>query len=185
MSNRTFRISGTGCALVDYLYTPVNFASERFKLFLSVNPGDGGLSPGKLVFRDEFEKFSGEDYLKVREEITNGNPPVTLNIGGPSIVSLIHAAQMLAGMNAEVCFYGSKGMDQGHGERIFINNIGAAWDFSPEDLDKAIALGVVSGGYACFYHGGTFYEKESGEKKNVIESFYHDYLIQLQNNYLE
>jgi len=402
MSNRTFRISGTGCALVDYLYTPVNFASERFKLFLSVNPGDGGLSPGKLVFRDEFEKFSGEDYLKVREEITNGNPPVTLNIGGPSIVSLIHAAQMLAGMNAEVCFYGSKGMDQGaayinenlqktplkigkykrstkhtpftdvlsdpgydqgHGERIFINNIGAAWDFSPEDLDKAffesdmvvfggtalvprihqsltellkkskeknaltivntvydflnekknpniawplgaspetyryidllitdreealrlsgkdsvgdalaffrkrgvggivithganplyfaynsplfgssegnrpvsekvremivrhpekvgdttgcgdnfaggiiasiaqqlvehplqpidldkaIALGVVSGGYACFYHGGTFYEKESGEKKKVIESLYHDYLIQLQNNCLE
>jgi hypothetical protein len=113
MSSKTFRISGTGCALVDYLYKPVNFTGDIFKRFLSVNPGDGGLSPGKLVFRDEFEKFTGEDYLKVREEITNGNSPVTLNIGGPSIVSLIHTAQMLAGMNADVYFYGSKGMDKG------------------------------------------------------------------------
>lgn len=400
MSSKTFRISGTGCALVDYLYKPVNFTGDIFKRFLSVNPGDGGLSPGKLVFRDEFEKFSGEDYLKVRKEITCGNPPVTLNIGGPSIVSLIHAAQMLAGMNAEVCFYGCKGQDkgaafidenlqrtplkigkykvsdqytsftdvlsdpeydQGHGERIFINEIGAAWDLIPEDLDeaffesdivvfggtalvprihqsltellkkskekdaltivntvydflnekknpneawplgsspdtypnidllitdreealrlsgkdsvddalcffqksgvggivithganplyfaynnplfgtskgsmpvsekvkemiiqhpekvgdttgcgdnfaggviasiaqqllehpsqqidmpKAIAMGVVSGGYACFYHGGTFYEKESGEKRKKIESFYNEYLIQIQKNY--
>ena len=399
MNKGTIRISGTGCALVDYLYKPVSFSSGIFQRFLSVSPGDGGLSPGKLVFRDEFEKFSGEDYLKVRKEITSGNPPVTLNIGGPSIVSLIHAAQMLAGMNAEVCFYGSKGQDkgaafidenlqrtplkigkyklskkytpftdvlsdpdydQGHGERIFINNIGAAWDLFPDDLDeaffesdivvfggtalvpnihqsltellkkskeknaltivntvydflnekknpnvawplgsspetyqyidllitdreealrlsgknsvedalsffrksgvggivithganplyyaynsplfgasegnrpvsekvrnriiqhpeeigdttgcgdnfaggmiatiaqqlleeparqidlgKAIAMGVVSGGYACFYHGGTFYEKESGEKKRVIDSFYNEYLMQLQKN---
>lgn len=399
MSNKTLRISGTGCALVDYLYKPVNFTGENFKRFLSVYPGDGGLSPGKLVFRDEFEKFSCEDYLKVRELITNGNPPVTLNIGGPSIVSLIHAAQMLVGTNAEVCFYGSKGTDkeaafideniqrtplkirkykisdkntpftdvlsdpnydQGLGERIFINNIGAAWDIFPDDLDeaffesdmvvfggtalvpnihqsltkllkkakeknartivntaydflnekknpnvpwplgssletyqsidllitdreealrlsgketmddalsffketgvggiiitnganplyfaynsslfgssegvrpvsekvremmiqhpekvgdttgcgdnfvggviagiaqqllehpsqqidlnKAIALGVVSGGYACFYHGGTFFEKEPGEKKREVESLYNEYLIQLQKN---
>jgi len=112
MSNRTVRISGTGSALVDYLYKPVSFTGENFKRFLSVNPGDGGLSPGKLVFRDEFEKFSGKDYLKVRQLITHGNPPVTLNIGGPSIVSLIHAAQMLAGTNAEVYFYGCKGRDK-------------------------------------------------------------------------
>jgi sugar/nucleoside kinase (ribokinase family) len=402
MNNRTVRISGTGSALVDYLYKPVNFTGENFKQFLSVNPGDGGLSPGKLVFRDEFEKFSGEDYLKVRELITNGNPPVTLNIGGPSIVSLIHAAQMLVGTNAEVCFYGSKGTDkeaafideniqrtplkirkykisdkntpftdvlsdpnydQGLGERIFINNIGAAWDLFPDDLDeaffesdmvvfggtalvpnihqsltellkkakeknaltivntaydflnekknpnvpwplgssletyqyidllitdreealrlsgketmddalsffketgvggiiitnganplyfaynsslfgssegirpvsekvremmiqhpekvgdttgcgdnfvggviasiaqqllehpsqqidlnKAIALGVASGGYACFYHGGTFFEKEPGEKKREVKSLYNEYLIQLQKNGLQ
>ena len=401
MSRKTIRISGTGCALVDYLYKPVSFTSEIFKRFLSVKPGDGGLSPGKLVFRDEFEKFSGEDYLKVREQITNGNPPVSLNIGGPSIVSLIHTAQMLAGMNAEVYFYGSKGMDkdaafideniqktplqigkykisekhtpftdvlsdpdydQGLGERIFINNIGAAWDMYPGDLDEsffesdiiafggtalvpnihqaltellekskennaltivntvydflnekknpnvawplgsslqtyqyidllitdreealrlsgketvddalsffqqtgvggiiithganplyyaynsplfgasegrkpvsekvteiminhpekvgdttgcgdnfaggviasiaqqllerpsqqinldnAIAMGVVSGGYACFYHGGTYYEKQPGEKRGAIESLYNEYLLQLQKNCL-
>ena len=396
---KTFRISGTGCALVDYLYKPVSFTSKLFKCYLSENPGDGGLFPGKLVLRDEFEKFSGEDYLKVRDLITNGNPPVTLNIGGPSIVSLVHTAQMLTGMNAEVYFYGSKGMDkgaafideylqrtplkigkykisdkhtsftdvlsdpdydQGHGERLFINNIGAAWDLYPDDLDEdffksdivvfggtalvpnihqslsellkkskdnnaitivntvydfinekknpneswplgssiktyqyidllitdreealrlsgkqtvddallffqkagvggviithganllsfafnsqlfgtsagyrpvsekvstmiiqhpekvgdttgcgdnfaggvianivkqlleqpsrqidmseAITMGVVSGGYTCFYHGGTYYEKQSGEKKELIEPFFNEYLLQLQNN---
>lgn len=175
MEKRKLKISGIGCALVDYLYTPVNFSSETFRRYLSVQSGDGGLSPGKLVFRDEFERFSGEDYLKVRELITNGKPPVTTNIGGPSIVSLIHAAQLLEGLPVEVCFYGSKGQDdaaafidsklkqtplkiglyktssqntpfsdvfsdpeydQGHGERIFINNIGAAWDFYPEELDE-------------------------------------------------
>lgn len=190
---KTIRISGTGCALVDYLYKPVSFTSELFKRCLSVTPGDGGLFPGKLVLRDEFEKFSGEDYLKVRDQITNGNPPVTLNIGGPSIVSLIHTAQMLAGMNAEVYFYGSKGRDDGanfidenlrqtplaigkykisdkytaftdvlsdpnydhgHGERIFINNIGAAWDLYPEDLDEDFFKSdiVVFGGTALVPH---------------------------------
>ncbi|MDR2233796.1 MAG: carbohydrate kinase family protein [Tannerella sp.] len=182
-------ISGTGCALVDYLYKPVYFTDEKFSRFMSLKPGDGGLSPGKLVFSEEFEKFSGEDYLAARERITNGQPPVAQNIGGPSIVSLIHVAQMLARLPAEVRFYGSKGRDagadfiderlkltplkigkyktanhytpftdvlsdpsydNGHGERIFINNIGAAWEMYPEDLDDDFFKSdiVVFGGTA-------------------------------------
>lgn len=193
MSKPTFKISGVGCALVDYLFKPVNFKSDHFKRYSSKYPGDGGLSPGKLVFRDEFEIFSGENYLKVRDVITNGNPPVALNIGGPSIVSLIHASQLLEGLNAEVNFYGGKGNDKGgqliieklqktplkigkyklsdkytpftdvlsdpdfdlgHGERIFINNIGAAWDFFSEDLDEAFFESdiTVFGGTALVPH---------------------------------
>ena len=189
MDNHIFKISGAGCALVDYLYQPVSFTGDIFNRYASLRPGDGGLAPGKLVFKDEFEKFSGEDYLKVREQITQGKPPVTLNIGGPSIVSLIHAAQMLTGSPAEVYFYGSKGRDEGatfiderllrtplktgkykvvdqytpftdvlsdpdydngHGERIFINNIGAAWELYPDDLDNAFFESdiVVFGGTA-------------------------------------
>jgi len=189
MDNHIFKISGTGCALVDYLYQPVSFTGDIFNRYASLQPGDGGLAPGKLVFKDEFEKFSGENYLKVREQITQDKPPVTLNIGGPSIVSLIHAAQMLTGTPAEVYFYGSKGCDEGaafiderllqtpiktgkyktvdqytpftdvlsdpeydhgHGERIFINNIGAAWELYPEDLDNAFFESdmVVFGGTA-------------------------------------
>jgi len=189
MARQTFKISGTGCALVDYLYQPVCFTDEIFNRYISLQAGDGGLSPGKLVFKDEFEKFSGEDYLKVREQITRGKPPVTLNIGGPSIVSLIHAAQMLTDLPAEVYFYGCKGRDggaafmdermektplktgkyktvsqytpftdvlsdpeydHGHGERIFINNIGAAWEFFSDDLDDAFFESdmVVFGGTA-------------------------------------
>jgi sugar/nucleoside kinase (ribokinase family) len=189
MMETTFRISGTGCALVDYLYKPVSFTDETFSRYLSVKPGDGGLSPGKLVFREEFEKFSGEEYHIARERITKGKPPVAMNIGGPSIVSLIHAAQMLTGRPAKVRFYGSKGRDEGaafieerlqqtpleigkyktvsqntpftdvlsdpdfdhgHGERIFINTIGAAWELFPEDLGEAFFESdlVVFGGTA-------------------------------------
>jgi sugar/nucleoside kinase (ribokinase family) len=188
-----FTISGTGCALVDYLYKPVSFTGDAFQRFLSLKPGDGGLSPGKLVFSEEFEAFSGCDYLSARERLTQGKPPVAQNIGGPSIVSLIHAAQMLEGMSAEVRYYGSKGQDagaefiderlkltplkigkyktagqytpftdvlsdpdydNGHGERIFINNIGAAWEMLPDDLDDAFFESdiVVFGGTALVPH---------------------------------
>lgn len=194
MKNNKFRISGTGCALVDYLYKPVCFTDETFARYMSVKSGDGGLSPGKLVFKDEFDKFSKEDYLAVRELLVKGRPPVTLNVGGPSIVSLIHAAQMLADLPAEVSFSGSKGNDEGaefidqqlrktplkvanykvvdsqytpfthvlsdpdydcgHGERIFINNIGAAWEFYPEDIDDDFFESdiVVFGGTALVPH---------------------------------
>lgn len=190
---KMFKITGTGCALVDYLYMPVSFTDETFGRYLSVKPGDGGLSPGKLVFTDDFEQFAAVNYLDVRERITNGKPPIAQNIGGPSIVSLIHAAQMLTGQPAQVSFYGSKGRDagasfieerlqmtplqigkyktadrntpftdvlsdpdfyQGQGERIFINNIGAAWELFPDDLDEAFFGSdmVVFGGTALTPH---------------------------------
>lgn len=187
--HKPFVISGTGCALVDYLYQPVDFNNPAFLKVLSKTPGDGGLSPGRLVFTEEFEKFSGDSYALVRDTITGGKPPAAINIGGPSIVSLIHAAQMLRGFPAEVRFYGCRGADQGgafildklkhtplkvgfyktgkqftpftdvlsdpdydngHGERIFINNIGAAWEFMPDDLDESFFHSdlVVFGGTA-------------------------------------
>ncbi len=186
---KQFKISGTGCTLVDYLYKPVDFSAAGFKKYLSKTPGDGGLAPGKLVFIEEFEKFSGETYSKVRHTITGGKNPVALNIGGPSIVSLIHAAQMLHGAPAEVSFFACKGNDEGgtfienklagtplevgkfktgtfntpftdvlsdpgfdngNGERIFINNIGAAWELLPSDLDASFFESdmVVFGGTA-------------------------------------
>jgi len=193
MVEKRFKISGVGCALVDYLFSPVDFAGETFSRYISVKAGDGGLYPGKLVFRDEFEIFSGKDYMDVREQLTEANPPVTLNIGGPSIVSLIHAAQILEGTPAEVYFYGSKGRDKdalfiderlqktplkigkykvsdqytaftdvlsdpnydhGLGERIFINNIGAAWDLYPDDMDEVFFESdmVIFGGTALVPH---------------------------------
>lgn len=211
MKEATFKISGVGCSLVDYLYKPVNFTSDKFRRYVSVNPGDGGLSPGKLVFRDEFEVFSNENYLDVRDEITSGKPPVAINIGGPSVVSLIHASQMLEGLNAELFFYGSKGndkggvfidenlkrtplkignykisdkytpftdvlsdpdYDQGHGERIFINNIGAAWDLYPEDLDDDFFNSDITifGGTALVphIHESLFELLQKSKVKNAI-----------------
>jgi len=44
--------------------------------------------------------------------------------------------------------------DGGHGERIFINSIGAAWDYTPEDLDDDFFASdvVVFGGTALVPH---------------------------------
>lgn len=186
---KIFKISGTGCTLIDYLYSPVSFEAPEFRKYLSKTLGDGGLSPGKLVFKEEFDKFSGENYMQVREIITKSNEPLAINIGGPSIVSLIHASQVLNGIPVEVNFYACRGNDSGgefiekmlrrtpvktgyykigkqytpftdvlsdpsydtgNGERIFINNIGAAWELMPTDLDASFFESnmVVFGGTA-------------------------------------
>ncbi len=187
--SRTIKVSGTGCALVDYLYKPVDFSSKAIVPYLSVKAGDGGLAPGKLVFTEELERFASENYPAIRTKIVNGQEPVALNIGGPSIVSLIHAAQLLQNLPVEVSFWGCKGNDSGatflekklrktplkigkyktgklytpftdvfsdpdydlgNGERIFVNNIGAAGELLPEDLGKSFfdADIVVFGGTA-------------------------------------
>jgi sugar/nucleoside kinase (ribokinase family) len=189
MSNK-FIISGTGCALADFLYTNVSFHSTAFEKYRSHKPGDGGLSPGKLVFTEELENFAGIPYSQILNDLTDGTPAASFNIGGPSLVSLIHAAQMLEqDDDFEVKFYGISGKDEtsekirellkntpvnfsgyfsgtkkptpfthvlsdpefdkGHGERTFINNIGAAWDLTPEFLPDAF----FESDMVCF--GGT------------------------------
>jgi len=167
-------ISGTGCALADYLYLNISFHSPEFRKYLSKEMGDGGLSPGRLVFTEELERFSGEAYPEILKNITRGTSPNSFNIGGPSLVAMIHAAQILNDNEFEVRFFGQTGKDEtaskifellqktpleisdyqansnqptpftdvfsdpdfdnGHGERTFVNNIGAAWDYSPENL---------------------------------------------------
>lgn len=169
-------ISGTGCALADNLYSGIDFNTSVFQKYLSRSNADGGLSPGKLVFTEEFEKFAGNQLSEIINEITNGKPANSFNIGGPSIVSLIGAAQLLSSQDVDINFYGAVGKDKighqiieglasthinfdqykqfesqspftdvlsdpnydkGRGERIFINNIGAAWNYQPQDLDDS------------------------------------------------
>jgi mannitol-1-phosphate 5-dehydrogenase len=182
-------ISGTGCALADFLYNGISFNSSGFKKYLSEKAGDGGLSPGKLVFTEELEKFSNLLYQEIKRDIIGDCPPGAINVGGPSLVSLIHASQMLNITEYEVRFYGIAGKDEtadkifkivretplnienynvtkrkatpftdvlsdtefdnGHGERTFINNIGAAWEFSPKHLDNSFFNSQI----VCF--GGT------------------------------
>lgn len=167
-----FRISGTGCALLDIIYNNVDFGAPEFAPFRSKTLGDGGIEPGKLVFTEEFGNYCGRDYLEAVKTITRSTPPAAENIGGPSIVSLIHAAQMCFDKDIEVTYYGAIGndttgqsirqkvadtplsaiwktsprntpfthvlsdpqYDSGRGERAFVNNIGAAWDMTPDDL---------------------------------------------------
>ena len=189
MTRKKIIISGTGCALADFLYTEIRFDNPAFLKYLSVKAGDGGLSPGKLVFTDGLEEFANKPYPEILKEITADNAPDSFNIGGPGLVSLIHASQMLDGKEFEVRFYGSLGKDDtadkilglvqktpleisnyritgdkaspftdvfsdptydhGHGERTFVNNIGSAWDYTPEYLDNEFFNSDI----VCF--GGT------------------------------
>ena len=189
MTLKKITISGTGCALADFLYNGISFDKSNFTEYLSKHAGDGGLSPGKLVFTEELEKFTGCSYKEILEKITGGDSPVAFNVGGPSLVSLLHASQILDSKEFEVKFFGIAGkddtgnmifkiisdtplninnylltsgkstpftdvfsdqmFDNGHGERTFVNNIGAAWDYEPGQLTEDFFNAEV----VCF--GGT------------------------------
>ncbi|MFP4535205.1 MAG: carbohydrate kinase family protein [Spirochaetaceae bacterium] len=164
-------INGVGCSLVDYLYTGIDFSSPRLERYLSRSPGDGGIVPGKLVFADTFAEFAGTHYLAALDDITEGRKPTASNLGGPAIVPLVHAAQLLAPEGEGVRYYGLRGndtigntlaefvektpvdvsryervegvtpftyvlsdpnYDDGNGERAFINNIGVAYEMTPD-----------------------------------------------------
>jgi len=189
VSTEKIVISGTGCALADFLYNDVSFEGVGFKKYRSEQSGDGGLSPGKLVFTEELERFFDQPYREILTGIIGNRQPEAFNVGGPSLVSLIHAAQMLEEDYFEVKFFGLAGKDEtahkifeivqttplcienylttsskatpftdvfsdstyegGHGERTFVNNIGAAWEYSPEHLNDSFFESQI----VCF--GGT------------------------------
>jgi sugar/nucleoside kinase (ribokinase family) len=168
-------ISGTGSALIDYVYTPLDFSRPSFQKYLSRQEGDGGLKPGGLVFTEEFHAFAGRPFDQVLDEITEAQEPAAVNIGGPAIVALINTAQLMHGRAAKVCFHGAMGRDAmgdeilkivgktpldithykrfeaaspftdvlsdpchgGSGERLFVNNLGAANEYHPADLGEA------------------------------------------------
>jgi sugar/nucleoside kinase (ribokinase family) len=105
------KISGIGCTLIDYLYNWISFNSPELEPYISLNEGDGGISPGKLVFTGELEDFANEPYDTIIERITGGRKPDAKNIGGPAVVSMIHLAQLLEG-RAEIRFTGAIGKDE-------------------------------------------------------------------------
>src|SRR5690554_940274 len=109
---KQIEVAGVGCCLVDYLFNNITFTSEAFSKYSSKKSGDGGLTPGQLVFAEEFEKFSNQHIESAIQEITHGKPPDKVNIGGPGIVALIHAAQMLENTGCQVRFYGGRGEDE-------------------------------------------------------------------------
>ncbi|MEN8228089.1 MAG: carbohydrate kinase family protein [Bacteroidota bacterium] len=171
---KKYVVSGVGCCLVDRLYN-VSFRTAIFEQYLSKDRGDGGLTPGQLVFREEFEKFSNKKFHTIHKELLSEREPDKMNIGGPGIVAMIHASQLSDQENCDFHLYGCRGDDQdgdfinsllektalqsanykvydaetpstvvlsdpeydhGNGERIFVNSISAAWDYAPDELNE-------------------------------------------------
>lgn len=111
-------ISGAGCALADFLYSEISFDSPNFLKYKSKESGDGGLSIGRLVFTEELEKFAGRPYSEIIKEIIGMSCPRAFNVGGPSLVSLIHTSQLLERQDYEVKFFGVAG-DDDTADKIF------------------------------------------------------------------
>jgi hypothetical protein len=100
MSKNKIIISGTGCALADYLYTGISFNSPQFKKYSSKQTGDGGLFPGKLVFTEEIEKFSATPYPAILNELT-GNRPAKFKWGRANGWVMIVTAEVLSAIQIE------------------------------------------------------------------------------------
>jgi len=47
------------------------------------------------------------------------------------------------------------------------------------DLVEACAWAVASGGFCCFYYGGTYHEQVPGEKRALVEGYYKAYQKQI------
>ncbi|MDR2518722.1 MAG: carbohydrate kinase family protein [Spirochaetaceae bacterium] len=105
-------IHGTGCCLMDFLYADTDFSGPAFIAASARKQGDQGLHPGRLVFADDLEAFTGRNYAALLAEICAGAPPVSCNLGGPSAVSLAHASQIVRGPEHAVAFYGAAGTDE-------------------------------------------------------------------------
>lgn len=106
------KINVCGCALMDNLYTDISFSSAAVKKYLSQLDGDGGISPGKLVFAEDLEQFAGVPYSTILREISSDRKPDAVNLGGPAIVGAINAAQILYNTDAEFFYYGACGDDE-------------------------------------------------------------------------
>lgn len=104
------RITGAGCCLYDYLYKNISFETPGFWDFLSKNPGDGGLTPGELVFAESLSTYKNLPVESCIEQLTKGMNPDTVNLGGPALVSLIHSSQILSS-EWDILFYTCLGDD--------------------------------------------------------------------------
>jgi len=107
------RIHGAGCCLIDYLYTNVAFSDLEFQKLVSRREGDGGLLVGGLVFAEDLQRFSGQTMVSLMQSLVGASEPDAVNLGGPAVVALIHAAQLLVPEGHTVVFYGLEGSDSG------------------------------------------------------------------------
>jgi sugar/nucleoside kinase (ribokinase family) len=105
-------ISGMGCSLLDFIYSSIDCGSEAFCRYRSRVAGDGGLEPGILVFADDFERFTGRKTEEALADIIGAQAPSVTNLGGPALVAMITAAQILDPSRFELNFTGAIGSDE-------------------------------------------------------------------------
>lgn len=188
-TNRPLSVAGIGCCLIDHMHNHFSYGQPGFQQLLSRRRGDGGIVTGGLVFAEDVEAFAGRSFPQILHHLVGSTVPDVSNLGGPSVVALVHCAQLLAGTGIRVHFHGAVGDDsqesqirsflqrtpldhdlktfkgqyspstvvlsdpsqhEGKGERTFINTLGAAAVYGPEDVPQSFyeASIVLCGGTA-------------------------------------
>ena len=72
---------------------------------------------GGLVFREDLEQYARKPFTEILPSLTEGRSPDIVNLGGPAIIALVHACQVLPEDTFSVYFYGAVGEDE-NGEII-------------------------------------------------------------------
>lgn len=187
--NHQLSVAGIGCCLIDHMHNHFSYGHPVFQQLLSKRRGDGGLVTGGLVFAEDIEIFAGQSFPTILNRLVGSTIPDVSNLGGPSVVALVHCTQLLVGTGIGVQFHGAVGDDSqgaqirsflqrtplnydlktflgqyspstvvlsdpsqhaGKGERTFINTLGAAAVYGPEDVPESFyeASIVLCGGTA-------------------------------------
>ena len=121
--------------------------------------------------------------------VTNGARNVCLWAGSPLFGKLEEQTMPVSAAVGEALKQGRKGDSTGCGDNFAGGVIGSlARQISEKqeekptlDLREACRWGIVSGGFACFYYGGTYLEKVDGEKFAFLQELYDQYLSQKTN----
>lgn len=106
------RIQGTGCCLIDSIYRNCSYQEGAFSRLWSKERGDGGLIEGGLVFTEDLELYAKQNHRDIITLLSGGRAADGKNLGGPAVVALVHASQILADQNVEVTFHGVVGSDE-------------------------------------------------------------------------
>lgn len=118
--------------------------------------------------------------------VTNGARDVTLWADSPLFGKVVEQSMPVSAAVGEALKQGKKGDSTGCGDNFAGGVIGSLARqiynenalLSSFDLREACRWGIVSGGFACFYYGGTYFEQKEGEKLSHLQSLYDQYLKQ-------
>ena len=122
--------------------------------------------------------------------VTNGAQNIYLWADSPLFGKIDEQTMPVSKAVGEALKKGKKGDSTGCGDNFAGGVIGslARQMFSGQqttdngqqtfDLREACRWGIVSGGFACFYYGGTYLETKEGEKLGYLQELYDLYLKQ-------
>lgn len=114
--------------------------------------------------------------------VTNGAQNVWLWAESPLFGSIKEQTMPVSEAVGKALKAGKEGDSTGCGDNFAGGIIGSIarqmYDEKSFDLKDACRWGIVSGGFACFYYGGTYFEKQEGEKFAQLQELYEQYLKQ-------